>query len=355
MLFFLIAGPGQAVDVALAKFQSIAHGRHRVHLPPRAHRQQLAVAHQIQVLVGVAGNRVTVVSGQAGHPRRADVLPTGIGDHGRKAILIERLADGSRHRVGADDEEAARGRFRHFQQARQRPRGQTLQRHGANDYRERQRHQQLGAFHAVTFQPLREQRGNRRGDNATRRDPGEQRFLPPVEFAAESGHPDRQRPGHQLHHQQHHQGGAAQLRQLGHVQAGGKDDEQHRNQHHRQILLEVEDIVGTHALEVGQHDTGGGDRHQPGFLAKPVGQHELAHHHGQHQEAAQVFRHQVTLEQEGQHERHHGADHHAQHHGLGEQPQAVQQGTLAGGRHQLIGQYHQNGAKRVDDDALPAQ
>ena len=118
----------------------------------------------------------------------------------------------------------------------------------------------------------------------------------------------------------------------------------------------MKDVVGPHSLQVGQHDAGGGDGHQAGFLTECVGKHEFADHQRQHQKAAQIFRHQMPTQQRRQCHGNHNPDGGAHGNGLDKQPQGVEQGAfLAAGHHQLIGQYGKNGAQRVNYDAFPAQ
>ncbi len=127
-----------------------------------------------------------------------------------------------------------------------------------------------------------------------------------------------------MNNRQHHQCHQTELLEFLHFQACRQHDKQPGDQNDREVLLEVENIVGANPLEIGQHDTGDGNCDQAGFLAERIGQYEFADHQRQHQEAAQIFWHQMPAQQRCQAHGDHSADGCTDGDSLEKQPQGMQ-------------------------------
>ena len=342
----------QAVHLLAAELLPVVHAGQGVALAVGGHRQQAADAGKVEVPLGVRRGRVAEERGQPLHARTADAVPVVVGQRHAYVRLGQRAAHRARHRVGAEDQHAARLRLGHLQPQRQRPRGGALQHHGADDQDEHQRHQHFGAGHAQRLQAQREQRGDRGRHDAARRHPGDQRALAPAQRAAEAGDQHGERSYHELREQEDREARPQQMPGQRPGQPRRQQDEQQRHQQRGEVLLEIEDVVDVHAAHVAQRDAHDRHREQARLVRDRVGAGEGQQHRGQRAVVLQVFGNQLAPQQEAQQQRGQRAGQRAAAHRGGEHAEGV---SLLVRHHRLVDQHREQRAQRIDHDAFPAQ
>ena len=286
----------QAEYLALAQQMLEVQRGQIIELSVGRQRHQVADTAQLHMLGGVFGQRVTVVGREPLGAGGLHRVPARVGQQHAESGLAQTVGHLPGHRVGADDQHAVGRGAAHLQPVAQRTGQQTLGYDRGDDHQKGHRHQTVGAGHTDLFQPQREQRGHRGGDDAAGRDERQQTLLAPVQAAAQGAQPHRQRTHQQQQHRQKGPGRPAQQRQLLDRQTCRQQDEQTRDQKDRQGLLELDDRSGGHATHIGEPGAHYCYRQQAGLVKQGVGQGEQTEHGHQGAEAVQPLRQQVLAQ-----------------------------------------------------------
>lgn len=255
--------------------------------------------------------------------------------------------------MAADDQDALRVAHREAEPARERPRREAIDRDGRYDHDEGL----LDERFAGRTQPEREDGRHRCGDDAARREPGEEEALAPGESRADRAQPHRDRPHAQQEPADERRTTPAEVLEQPDLQPGSQQDEEAGDQDDPQILLELDDVRDDRHGLIREDHAHHRDGEEARLVCEDVRGDERGDHHRERDRVLEMVRDRVASEQPNERQRGPGA-HAGTDEGRSKEPADRVRGHLrkrtggvADGRAE-----DENGerrADRVDDDALP--